>query len=87
MTIEKVKELLEQLQQELKNTKQEMDDETTSQMQEMDNNISQMLSLENLQHQDVYEGIMQMEYSFLTKHPVASNLLREMVDILSKAGI
>ncbi len=87
MSIEKVKELLEQLQHELKNTKQEVDGETSSQLQEMDNNISQMLSVEDLQHQDVYDGIMQVEYSFLTKHPVASNLMREMVDILSKAGI
>lgn len=87
MSIEKVKELLEQLQLELKNTKEELDNEAKQQLQVMDENIHQILNADNLQNQDVYDGIMQMEYGFLTKHPVASGLMREMVDILSKAGI
>ncbi len=87
MSIEKVKELLEQLQVELKNTSTELDTETKTQLQEMDANIHQILNADNLQQQDLYEGIMQMEYGFLTHHPVASGLMREMVDILSKAGI
>lgn len=87
MSIEKVKELLEQLQSELKNTSAELDVETKTQLEEMDANIHQILSADNLQQQDLYDGIMQMEYGFLTKHPVASGLMREMVDVLSKAGI
>ncbi|MBL4661174.1 MAG: DUF4404 family protein [Alcanivoracaceae bacterium] len=87
MSIEKVKELLVQLQSELKNTSAEIDAETTQQLQKMDENIHQILSRNSLQDQDLYDGIMQMEYGFLTKHPVASGLMREMVDILSKAGI
>lgn len=87
MSIEKVKELLEQLQLELKNTKEELDNEAKQQLQAMDENIYQILNVDNLQQQDLYDGIMQMEYGFLTKHPVASGLMREMVDILSKAGI
>jgi|GEM_PF-4791637 len=87
MTVEKVKDLLEQLQVELKNTNAELDIETKTQLEEMDANIHQILSSDNLQQQDLYKGIMQMEYGFLTKHPVASGLMREMVDILSKAGI
>ncbi|VAW33582.1 hypothetical protein MNBD_GAMMA01-469 [hydrothermal vent metagenome] len=87
MSIEKVKTLLEQLQIELKNSKHEVDTETKDKLQHMDANIHQILNTDNLQQQDIYDGIMQMEYSFLTKYPVASNIMREMMDIMSKAGI
>ncbi|MBL4772208.1 MAG: DUF4404 family protein [Alcanivoracaceae bacterium] len=87
MSIEKVKELLKQLQVELKNTDTKIDTQTKVQLQQMDASIHQILNTDNMQQQDIYAGIMQMEYGFLTKHPVASGLMREMVDILSKAGI
>ena len=87
MSIEKVKELLVQLQSELKSTSTKIDVETKEQLQKMDESIHQILNQDSLQDQDLYDGIMQMEYGFLTKHPVASGLMREMIDILSKAGI
>jgi len=87
MSIEKVKELLEQLQLELKNTKETLDNDAVQQLQTMDEDIHQILKVDNLHQQDLYKGIMQMEYGFLTKHPVASGIMREMIDILSKAGI
>lgn len=87
MAINKVKDLLAQLQQELKNTTQEVDAETKQQLESLDANIHQILNADNIQPQDIYDGIQAMEYGFLTKHPVASGMIREMVDILSKAGI
>jgi DNA-binding transcriptional MerR regulator len=87
MGIEKVKGLLQQLQEELKKTNEAMDEQTVQQLQKLDENIHQILNAENLEQQDLYDGIMHMEYDFLTKHPVASGIMREMVDILSKAGI
>jgi len=87
MTISKVKDLLEQLQQELKNTTQEVDVETKRQLESLDANIHQILNADDVQPQDIYDGIKAMEYGFLTKYPVASGMIREVVDILSKAGI
>lgn len=87
MSVEKIKDLLEQLQTELKNTKEPVDENMLGQLQTMDEDIHKILNANNMQQQDLYKGIMQMEYGFLTKHPVASGLMREMVDILSKAGI
>ena len=87
MSTEKIKDLLGQLQLELRNTTEELDAETQQELQKMDDNIHQILSADDLQHQDLYDGIMEMEYGFLTKHPVASGLMREMVNLLSRAGI
>lgn len=87
MSIERIKELLEQLQVELRNTTEQLDSDTQQELQQMDDSINEILTMNNLQHQDVYKGIMEMEYGFLTNHPVASGLMREMVDMLSRAGI
>ena len=87
MAIEKVKDLLAQLQQELKKTQAEVDAKTKQQLENLDANIHQILYAENTQPQDIYDGIQTLEYGFLTKYPVASGMIREIVDILSKAGI
>ena len=87
MSIEKVKELLEQLQAELKKTNENLDSQTQQQMSQLDKDIQSMLANQNLQQQDLYDGIMQLEYGFLTEHPMAANLMRGIVDLLSKAGI
>lgn len=87
MSVEKIKDLLSQLQSELKNNTEQMDENTREQLQVMDKDIHRILNADDLQQQDLYKGIMQLEYGFLTKHPVASGLMREMVEILSKAGI
>ncbi len=87
MSIEKVKELLGQLQVELKKTNENIDSQTQEQMSQLDNEIKSMLANQNLQQQDLYDGIMQLEYGFLNQHPMAANLMRGIVDLLSKAGI
>jgi malate synthase len=87
MNSKKVTELLKQLRTEINNNRNEIDSETEQQLIQMDADIHQLLQSNDMQQQDLYQGIMQMEYGFLTKHPVAANLMREMIDILSKAGI
>ena len=87
MNTKKVRELLKQLRAELNNNLNEIDSETEQQLLQMDADIHQILQSNDPKQQDLYQGIMQMEYGFLTKHPVAANIMREMVDALSKAGI
>ena len=87
MSIEKAKDLLAQLQSELKNTDLSTDKKTQQQFKQLDADLKNMLSKNNLNQQDLHDGIMQMEYSFLTEHPMAANLMRGIVDMLSKAGI
>lgn len=86
MSLDKVKDLLQQLQEELKST-EEIDEETRLQIDEIDNNINQMLGSEDTHHKDIYDAVVDMEYDFINNHPVASGIFRQIVDILSKAGI
>ena len=87
MSTEKIRELLQQLQTELSIRNDEVDGQTKEQLLQLDANIQQILNAETLEQKDIYDGIVQLEYGFLNNHPVAANLMREMLDILSKAGI
>ena len=86
MSLEKVKELLHELQQELKNTA-EVDEDTRKQIDEIDDYIHQMLNADNFHERDIYDAIIDKEYEFVAEHPIASGIIRQIVDILSKAGI
>jgi DNA-binding transcriptional MerR regulator len=86
MSLEKVKELLQELQEELKNTS-EVDEQTQQQIDEIDDNIHQMLNADNFHERDIYDAIIDKEYEFVAEHPIASGIIRQIVDILSKAGI
>jgi DNA-binding transcriptional MerR regulator len=87
MSTEKIRELLQQLQSELSISSDGVDTQTKEQLRQLDANIHKILNAETLEQKDIYDGIVQMEYGFLNNHPVAANLMREMLDILSKAGI
>lgn len=87
MGIEKVKLLLTELQKELNNPTVEVDDVTRKQLQEMDVKIHKMLSQNEQQADDIYDELVKMEYEFLNNHPVASNMMNEIVSLLSRAGI
>ena len=87
MKIEKVKFLLSELQNELKDPTAEVDDMTRQQLQEMDVKIHKLLNQKNQQDTDIYDELLKMEYKFLNNHPVASNMMREIVSLLSRAGI
>ncbi|MEZ5495573.1 MAG: DUF4404 family protein [Gammaproteobacteria bacterium] len=86
MSLEKVKELLQELQEELKNTS-EVDEQTQQQIDEIDANIHQMLSADDVHERDIYDAIVEKEYEFVNEHPMASGIIRQIIDILSKAGI
>lgn len=87
MGIEKVKSLLSELQKELKDPSVEVDENTRQQLQEMDVKIHKILNQNNQQGDDIYDELVKMEYEFLNNHPVASNMMREIVSLLSRAGI
>lgn len=87
MSDSKIKGLIVQLQEELNKTNVELDAKTSEQLQDLDVQLSQLYGDNNELQSDVYEGLRDMEYDFLAKHPVVSNLVREVIDILSKAGI
>jgi hypothetical protein len=87
MAIEKVKFLLSELQNELKDPTVEVDETTRQHLQEMDTKIHKMLNQNNQQDDDIYDELVKMEYEFLNNYPVASNIMREIVSILSRAGI
>ena len=40
-----------------------------------------------LEHQELNDLVVKFEHDFKTNHPMAANLIQEMVNILSKAGI
>jgi hypothetical protein len=86
MGIEKVKFLLSELQNELKDPSIEVDETTRLQIQEMDVKIHKLLN-QNNQQDNIYDELVKMEYEFLNNHPVASNMMREIVSLLSRAGI
>ena len=87
MTVEKVKSLLTELQNELNNSTVEVDENTRQQLQEMDVRIHKILNQSEQQTDDIYDEIIKMEYEFLNNHPVASNMMHEIVSLLSRAGI
>jgi hypothetical protein len=87
MGIEKVKLLLSELQKELKDPSVDVDETTRQQLQEMDVKIHKVLNQNNQQANDIYDELVKMEYEFLNNHPVASNIMREIVSLLSRAGI
>jgi len=87
MGIEKVKSLISELQKELKDPSVEVDENTRQQLQEMDVKIHKILNQNNQQGDDIYDELVKMEYEFLNNHPVASNMMRELVSLLSRAGI
>jgi len=87
MSIEKVKSLLEELQNELKDSTIDVDENTRQQLQQLDVNIHKVLNNADQETKDIYDEIVEMEYQFLNNHPVASNMMNEIVNLLSKAGI
>lgn len=86
MSLDKVKELLQQLQHELKNT-QQVDEATKQQIDQIDMQIDEMLAADSLHQKDIYDAVVDMEYDFVNNHPVASGIFQEIVDILSRVGI
>ncbi len=87
MNTKKINELLGQLRNELSQSLGDLNEESKQQITDFDRQIGHLMNNKNLQQQDLYKGIMQLEYSFLNEHPMAANLMRGIVDMLSKTGI
>ena len=88
MTDQKLKDLLNSLQQAMEQT-EKIDAETAELVRELDDEIHRLTEA-GAQAGDV-EGVLDqaksMETRFAVDHPVAERFLREIIDALSRVGI
>ena len=88
MSNDKIKQLLQDLHQELKHAR--LDKETLQMTAELDKDIHRLLE----EHEEeaglkdqVTEQARSIDARFAAEHPVAERLLREIVDVLGRMGI
>jgi len=86
MSQEKIKGLLQQLQQELSATS-EVDAETLALVRQLDENIEQWLDAAQDVNSPLMDDAIALEARFAANHPVAERLLREVIDTLARIGI
>lgn len=88
MTDKSLKELLNDLHQELENTDQ-VDDDTRKLVQDLDEEINRLLDEDDneFEFDDVVDHARSVEARFAVDHPVAERFLREIIDALAKVGI
>lgn len=87
MNTEQIKELLAQLQGELRDT--ELDDETRSLVRQLDTDIHDLLATESDQGDTVsiVKRAKALEANFATEHPAAERFMREVIDVLVRMGV
>ena len=84
MSKERIKKLLKQLQQEIRNT--DVDDELQSLIGELDDDIHAVI--ENDEDVNaVVERAKELEAGFATNYPTAERVMREVIDALVRMGI
>lgn len=83
-----LKELLNDLHQELETTDQ-VDPDTLKLVEELDEEINRLLGQEDddLDFDTVVDRARSVETRFAVDHPVAERFLREIIDALAKVGI
>lgn len=84
MSKDRIKELLAQLQEEIRST--DMDDELQGLIGDLDNDIHGVIENDG----DVsvlIDRAKEMEAGFATKYPAAERFMREVIDALAKMGI
>jgi hypothetical protein len=88
MTDKSLKDLLNDLHQELENTEQ-VDDDTRKLVQDLDEEINRLLDEDDneFEFDDVVDHARSVEARFAVDHPVAERFLREIIDALAKVGI
>jgi vacuolar-type H+-ATPase subunit H len=86
MSQERIKALLQQLQQELANTTT-VDAETLAQVKQLDNDIDQWIEDAEDVNSPIMEDAIALEARFAANHPVAERLIREVIDTLARIGI
>jgi uncharacterized membrane protein YccC len=87
MSIEKVRNLLTQLHDELGKT--DMDAKTRSLMQELEADIRQLLDPAQPlgDSRSIMKRAQELETDFATQHPLAERIVREIVDTLTRMGV
>jgi hypothetical protein len=84
MSKDRIKELLAQLQEEIRST--DMDDELQTLISDLDNDIHNVI--ENDEDMNVLiDRAKEMEAGFATRHPAAERFMREVIDALVRMGI
>ena len=78
---ERIRELLAELNRELKNTK-DLDAETTALLQQLNDDIDALAG-----QSPAVERARNLESRFAADHPVAARVAREIADLLTKMGI
>ncbi len=86
MNQEKIKALLQELQQELSETTQ-VDADTLALVKQLDSDIDQWLEAAEDANSPVMEDAIALEARFAANHPVAERLIREVIDTLGRIGI
>jgi vacuolar-type H+-ATPase subunit H len=86
MSQERIKTLLQQLQQELANTTT-VDAETLAQVKQLDSDIDQWIEDAEDVNSPIMEDAIALEARFAANHPVAERLIREVIDTLARIGI
>ena len=88
MSEDQLKELLGQLQQRLDQTKQ-LDPEAREMVAALEHDIHRLLDKgdEEMDFDTFQEGAQSLEARFSAEHPMAEQLLREVIDILAKVGL
>ncbi len=86
MSQERIKTLLQQLQQELANTTT-VDAETLAQVKQLDSDIDQWIEDAEDVNSPIMEDAIALEARFAANHPVAERLIREVFDTLARIGI
>jgi hypothetical protein len=86
MSQEKIKALLQELQQELSETTQ-VDADTLALVKQLDSDIDQWLEAAEDVNSPVMEDAIALEARFAANHPVAERLIREVIDTLGRIGI
>ena len=87
MSTKQIKDLLEQLQDEIRKT--ELDDETRSLVRELDADVHGLLGEDATQTDtsSIVKRAKELEASFATDHPTAERFMREVIDVLVRMGI
>jgi hypothetical protein len=86
MSQEKIKGLLQQLQQELSATT-EVDADTLALVKQLDSDIDQWIEAAEDVNSPVMDDAIALEARFAANHPVAERLIREVIDTLGRIGI
>jgi cob(I)alamin adenosyltransferase len=86
MSQERIKALLQQLQQELASTTT-VDADTLAQVKRLDSDIDQWIEDAEDVNSPIMEDAIALEARFAANHPVAERLIREVIDTLGRIGI